>query len=104
VLEAGIPRERRHVLGALRVADVLGGDRRQRDPVAQQLHGRVVLQRDLVDDVLLRGRGRERESRRNRERCRAEHCALHEVASIDVVGCRHAANSTLFGPARKSVA
>ena len=47
--EPRVARELRHVLGALRIVQILGGDRRQRDPLAQHLHRRLVLPRDLRD-------------------------------------------------------
>ena len=50
LLESGIARELRHVLGAFARIAVLGGDRRQRDPVLQPLDRFVVALGDLALD------------------------------------------------------
>ena len=58
VLEAGLARQLRHVLGALLGVEVLGRDRRQRDPVLQRLHRRIVALRHLrADRVAIRRSG-----------------------------------------------
>ena len=49
LLEAGLPRELCHVLGALGIVPVLGGDRRERDPVLQHLDRHVVAPGDRGD-------------------------------------------------------
>ena len=62
LLEAGVARQLRHVLGAVAGVEVLGGDRRQRDPVLQPLDGCIVLRDYLLPDRIETGRRGERGS------------------------------------------
>jgi hypothetical protein len=97
--EARVARELRHVFGALRKIEVFGGDRRQRNPLAQFLNRRVVLRDNLRNyGVTVRlSRLREqclRAAERRRARC-SGHAGVEEVPPGDA--CSHGGN---YNPTR----
>lgn len=55
VLETCIVSELRHILRALRIVAILGGDRRQCNPILKNLYRGIVLRGDLRDDSSLIG-------------------------------------------------
>ena len=86
-LESGVARQPRHVLRALRVIQVFGGDRRQCDPVLQHLQGCGVARGNLSDN---RGAIRVASLRPirpvdNGKRRRTSEGRLQELASVDHV-------------------
>ena len=87
VLEPGVARQLRHVLGPLRIIAILGGNRRERDPVLEHLHRGVVLRRDLGDHrVLLREFERQRPVATNGEKCGAGRRGRDKIAAVDLAG------------------
>ena len=75
VLEAGLARQLRHVLGALLGIEVFGRDRRQRDPVLQRLHRRIVALRHLRADRVAIRRGGLRDAGHHQRQCSHLPCA-----------------------------
>ncbi len=84
--EAGVPGELGHVLRALGVPLVLGRDRGFRDPVTQDLQGRVMLLRDLCDDQgLVLGLAGDTLGRTEGERSRADRSPFDERSTIEIL-------------------
>src|SRR5439155_25502049 len=52
LLKSGVARELRHHFGAGGIVAILGGDRRQRDPILQSLHRFVVTLGDFGADIV----------------------------------------------------